>query len=107
MLSTASKLLLAASTLVSAHNTPSSYGSSSSPFPPFSGNPFQKYSLTANGINATFIPYGARLTNLFVKDKHGQYQDVVLGYDNATQYLHDTETNHAYFGPIVGRYANR
>ena len=107
MLSFASTLLLAASIVVSAHNTPAGYGPGSSPFPPFSGNPFQEYSLSANGINATFIPYGARLTNLFVKDKNGKYQVVVLGYDNATQHLVDTETRHTYFGPIVGRYANR
>lgn len=79
----------------------------SAAFPPFSGDPFQKYSLSANGINASFIPYGARLTNLYVQDKNGTYQDVVLGYDNGTQYLTDTETNHTYFGAVVGRYANR
>ncbi|KAK5130264.1 hypothetical protein LTR08_002265 [Meristemomyces frigidus] len=107
MLPFASALLLAASTLVSAKSEPASYGPGTSPFPPFSGDPFKKYDLAANGINASFIPYGARITNLYVKDKHGDYQDVVLGYDNATQYLVDTETNHTYFGPVVGRYANR
>ena len=79
----------------------------SAAFPPFSGDPFQKYSLSANGINASWIPYGARLTNLFVQDRNGTYQDIVVGYDNGTQYLHDTETNHTYFGAVVGRYANR
>lgn len=103
----ASSLLLAAASLTFAQNTPGNYGLSSSAFPPFSGDPFQKYSLSANGINASFIPYGARITNLYVKDKNDCYQDVVLGYDNGTQYLTDTETNHTYFGPIVGRYANR
>lgn len=105
MLSVTSALLLGASTLVSAQ---ASYGgNTSSAYPPFSGNPFEKYTLTAKGINASFIPYGARLTNLFVKDKNGTFQDVVLGYDDTTEYLHDSETNHTYFGPIVGRYANR
>ena len=68
---------------------------------------FTKYTITAPGINASFIPYGATLTNLFVSDKNGIPQDVVLGYDSGTAYLHDTETNHAYFGAVVGRYANR
>lgn len=68
---------------------------------------FEKYTISAPGINASFIAYGARLTNLFVSDKNGNAQDVVLGYDNGTQYLVDTETNHTYFGPVVGRYANR
>jgi len=68
---------------------------------------FTKYTISAPGINATFIAYGARLTNLYVNDKNGSPQDVVLGYDDANQYLNDTETVHTYFGPIVGRYANR
>ncbi|KAK0514233.1 hypothetical protein JMJ35_002850 [Cladonia borealis] len=68
---------------------------------------FTKYTISAPGINASFIPYGARLTNLFVNDRNGDPQDVVLGYDNGTAYLNDTETVHTYFGPVVGRYANR
>lgn len=68
---------------------------------------FTKYTISAPGINASFIPYGARLTNLYVNDKDGVPQDVVLGYDDGTQYLNDTETVHTYFGPVVGRYANR
>ena len=72
-----------------------------------SSSPLTKYTIAAPGINATFIPYGARLTSLFVNDKHGEPQDVVLGYDDASQYINDTETVHTYFGPIVGRYANR
>ncbi|MCJ1432399.1 hypothetical protein MMC27_001755 [Xylographa pallens] len=70
-------------------------------------SPFTKYTISAPGINASFIPYGARITNLYVNDKDGNSQDVILGYDNGTQYLHDTETVHTYFGPVVGRYANR
>lgn len=33
-----------------------------------------------------FIPYGATLTNLFVKDKNGDDIDVVLGYDDVDYY---------------------
>ncbi|KAK5165755.1 uncharacterized protein LTR77_008678 [Saxophila tyrrhenica] len=99
MLSSAVALLLAASsTLVSA---------AKSPYPPFSGNPFKKYDLEAEGIKATFIPYGARLTNLYVKDRKGAWQDVAVGYDTGEQYLNDTETVHTFFGAVVGRYANR
>jgi len=65
-------------------------------------SPFEKYTITAPGISASFIPYGARLTNLIVNDKNGNPQDVALGYDNGKQYLTDTETVHTYFGPIVG-----
>ncbi|MDI1487465.1 MAG: hypothetical protein OHK93_006735 [Ramalina farinacea] len=72
-----------------------------------STNPFQKYTITAPGINASFIPYGARLTNLYVNDRDGNPQDVALGYDEGSQYLNDTETDHTYYGAVVGRYANR
>ena len=67
----------------------------------------QKYTISAPGINASFINYGARLTNLYVNDRNGNPQDVVLGYDTPTQYINDTNTVHTYFGPVVGRYANR
>ena len=43
-------------------------------------DPFQKYTISAPGINASFIAYGARLTNLYVNDRNGNPQDVVLGY---------------------------
>lgn len=70
-------------------------------------NPFTVYTLTAENITAKFIPYGARLTSLLVQDRDGNYQDVAVGYDDPIRYLRDTETNHTYFGPVVGRYANR
>lgn len=76
-------------------------------FPNSTCDPFIKYNISAPGINASFIPYGARLTNLFVNDKTGTPRDVVLGYDTGQQYLNDTETVHTYFGAVVGRYANR
>ncbi|KAL8665886.1 MAG: hypothetical protein Q9168_007601, partial [Polycauliona sp. 1 TL-2023] len=70
-------------------------------------DPLQKYTISAPGINATFIPYGARLTNLYVNDKNGAPQDVVLGYDDVADYVRDDRTVHTFFGPVVGRYANR
>ncbi|ETI25765.1 hypothetical protein G647_02539 [Cladophialophora carrionii CBS 160.54] len=74
---------------------------------PTGAYPFSVYTLTAENITAKLIPYGASLTSLLVQDRDGNYQDVVVGYDNATQYLTDSQTNHTYFGPIVGRFANR
>ena len=107
MLSTIASLLLAATAFVSAQNYSSPNNYRASPYPPFSGDPFKKYTLQANGIKASFIPYGARMTNCYVKDKNGKYQDIAVGYDKGSQYLTDTETNHTYFGAVVGRYANR
>lgn len=107
MFSFSTSLLLAASTTALASNHPGHHDSESSPYPPFSGDPFKKYHLSAKGINASFIPYGARLTNLFVDDKNGDFQDVALGYDTGEEYLNDTLNSHTFFGAIVGRYANR
>ena len=95
-------LLLAAASVCAASQD---YGTTA--FPAFRGNPFEKLTLSAKGIKASFIPYGARLTNLYVSDKNGKMQDVVLGYDSGKDYLNDTETAHTYFGAVVGRYANR
>lgn len=58
-----------------------------------------------DSIRATFQPYGAGVTELWVKDRWGGWRDVVLGYDNTTNWA--TDPIHPNFGPIVGRYANR
>ncbi|KAJ5132580.1 hypothetical protein N7448_006738 [Penicillium atrosanguineum] len=68
---------------------------------------FTEYTIKAENITAKFIPYGARLTHLLVPDSNGNTQDVVAGYDDPKQYLHDSETNRTFFGAVVGRYANR
>lgn len=49
-------------------------------------DPDGRYTIAAPGIKAQFIPYGATLTNLFVKDKNGNDVDVVLGYDDVDYY---------------------
>ena len=58
----------------------------------------QKHTIEAPGIRASYIAYGARLTNLCVPDKNGVFRDVVLGYDTGSQYINDTENEHTYFG---------
>jgi len=110
MLSILGSVLLGASALVAAQSEANqtetnAYGQSA--YPAFSGDPFQQFQLEADGIKATFIPYGARLTHLLVKDKNGDWQDVALGYDTPQEYVNDTLGPHTYFGPVVGRYANR
>ncbi|KAF9057698.1 galactose mutarotase-like protein [Panaeolus papilionaceus] len=55
---------------------------------------------------ATFLPFGATATSFQVKDKKGRFRDILLGFDDATLYQSDAK-GHPYFGPIVGRYANR
>jgi len=60
-------------------------------------------------IKANFISFGAAVQSLWVKDRSGAFRDIVLGYDNLTNYitLGPTGQSHPYFGPVVGRYANR
>ncbi|KAK3368340.1 galactose mutarotase-like protein [Podospora didyma] len=64
-----------------------------------------RYTISAQGIRAQFIPYGATLTNLFVNDKSGKEVDIVLGYDDAAYYA--TDKSHPTYNSIPGRYANR
>lgn len=64
-----------------------------------------KYWLKGNGISASFIPYGASVSNLIIKDKFGVDRDIVAGFDNASYYGIDKQ--HPHFGGVPGRYANR
>ena len=57
----------------------------------------------ANGIKARLITYGATLVNLYVPDKDGSVEDIVLGYDK----LEDYYSNESFFGSTIGPSANR
>lgn len=67
-----------------------------------------EYTISADNITAVLIPYGARLTSLQVPDRDGDMLEVVVGYDNGSEYPYRESTgNHTYFGAVVGRFANR
>ncbi|KAA8916140.1 hypothetical protein TRICI_001724 [Trichomonascus ciferrii] len=70
-------------------------------------DPLEKHTIKADGIEASFIGYGARLTNLYVNDKDCKKRDIALGYDEGQHYVQDTATEHTNYGAVVGRYANR
>lgn len=95
--------------LAQAATVPSSSSAASWPSSNASGDAghFTEYTIKAENITAKVIPYGARLTSLLVPDRDGNTQDVVVGYDDPKEYLHDSETNRTFFGAVVGRYANR
>ena len=62
------------------------------------------YTLTnKNGMKAQVTDFGAILVNLYVPCADGSLLDVVLGFDNVSQY----EVNGSYFGSTVGPSANR
>ena len=49
------------------------------------------------------MSYGATIVSIRTPDRHGQFDDIVLGFDAFDDYL----TRARYFGSIVGRYGNR
>lgn len=68
------------------------------------GNEVYLFRLTnSNGMAAEIINYGGIVVSLFVPDKNGNIDDVVLGYDKIEGY----ENKSPYFGAIIGRHANR
>ncbi|MBP6527698.1 MAG: galactose mutarotase [Prevotella sp.] len=58
------------------------------------------------GMEVCLTNYGGRVVSLSVPDKSGKPTDVVLGYDNISQYA-DTARTPSDYGSSVGRYANR
>lgn len=57
-----------------------------------------------HGMKLAVTDFGAALVSLWVPDKSGKPQDVVLGYDSLQEYA---ETNDTFFGATIGRNANR
>lgn len=58
----------------------------------------------SSGMVSEITNYGARVVTLWVPDKDGDFDDVVLGYENIEGYLN---SNDIYYGATIGRYANR
>ena len=61
------------------------------------------YTLADGKVEARIMNYGGIIVSLRAPDREGKLDDVVLGYDSFEGY----RTNPAYFGAIIGRYANR
>lgn len=57
-----------------------------------------------NGCVAQFTNYGARWLSMWVPDKNGKWDDVILGFDNMNGYLTAKEK---YYGAMVGRVCGR
>ena len=57
------------------------------------------------GMEVKITNYGGTLESVKVKDRNGKYDDVVLGFANLGGYTQKANT--AYFGALIGRYANR
>ena len=57
-----------------------------------------------NGLVTQITNYGGRVVNLWIPDKNGNFEDIVLGYETIDGYL---KSNEIYFGALIGRYGNR
>ena len=68
------------------------------------GDRVNLYTLEDRQLRVRLTDYGARIVSIEAPDRDGRRSDIVLGFDNATQYLDDPR---AYFGATIGRYANR
>jgi aldose 1-epimerase len=68
------------------------------------GDSVMLYKLTnTNGMRLEATDYGGIITVLTAPDRQGNYQDVVLGFEDLQPYL----DGHPFFGALVGRYGNR
>jgi len=56
-----------------------------------------------NGLKATITNYGGIVTKLFVPDRNGNFDDIVLGYETLDEYIKSSP----YFGALIGRSGNR
>ena len=69
------------------------------------GQNYTRFKLSnALGISVELCSLGATVTAVNVPDINGHFKDVILGFDNAKDYLNSPKT---YFGATVGRVANR
>lgn len=55
------------------------------------------------GEKLTVTNFGGKMVNLFLIDRNGQLDDVIMGFDTFDQYM----VKNPYFGTLVGRCANR
>jgi aldose 1-epimerase len=68
------------------------------------GRQIDKYIMSnKKGMLVHIINYGGIITSLFIPDRYGVSEDIVLGFDGPEGYLGE----HPYFGAIVGRMCNR
>lgn len=69
------------------------------------GKSISLYLLTnKNGIVSEITNYGGKVVSLWVPDRLGNYEDIVLGHSTIDDYLNSKEK---YFGALIGRYGNR
>lgn len=72
------------------------------------GTPVEIYTLSDGGYEARISTYGGVVVSLKIPDRSGKSADVVLGFDGVDGYVSNFNgSSDAFFGAIIGRYANR
>ena len=69
------------------------------------GKKVSLYTLKNGFLTMQVTNYGGRVVSLWMPDRDGNFDDVVLGYDKIDRYINCT--GERYLGAVVGRYANR
>jgi len=66
------------------------------------------YTLKDENLEVQVATYGGEVLSIKVPDRNGKVADIVLGFDTVSGYYDNSNSKGAaFFGPIVGRYANR
>ncbi|MFZ0759201.1 MAG: aldose epimerase family protein [Candidatus Sulfotelmatobacter sp.] len=72
------------------------------------GTPVEIYTLSDGAYEARIATYGGVVVTLNTPDRNGKSADVVLGFDDLEGYVANFNgPSDAFFGAIIGRYANR
>jgi aldose 1-epimerase len=68
--------------------------------------PVSLYTLeSGKGLYMQVTNWGGRVVSLWTPDRNGNYDHIVLGYENIDRYI--SNTGERFLGAVVGRYANR
>ena len=69
------------------------------------GKQVSLYTLKSGDLTMQVTNFGARVVSLWAPDKNGNYEDIVLGYNNIDSYINNP--GERFLGAVVGPYANR
>lgn len=63
------------------------------------------YLKNKSGLEMAVTNFGARVVELWVPDRNGQFADIVLGHNNVDKYIHFE--GERFLGAAIGRFGNR
>ena len=69
------------------------------------GKDVSLYTLKNGALTMQVTNFGARVVSLWVPDRKGDMEDIVLGYNNINDYINNP--GERFLGAVVGPYANR